>query len=247
MRVLSSLAMTAALLLGTSMANAQRAGPPTFENSMAQRALACTHCHGSQGRAAPDGYYPRIAGKPAGYIYNQLLNFRDERRHYGPMTQLLATLSDDYLMAIATHFSSLQVPYPAPVGSAAPAAVLERGRQLVQQGDASRQVPACAQCHGQRMTGVLPNVPGLLGLPRDYLNAQLGAWRSGKRRAHAPDCMADIAKALQPQDIESVAHWLAAQPVPVDSKPVAPNSSRDGLKPGSVPTCGTADRMAARP
>lgn len=25
------------------------------------------------------------------------------------------------------------------------------------------------------MTGVAPNIPGLLGLPRDYLNAQLGA------------------------------------------------------------------------
>ena len=33
-------------------------------------------------------------------------------------------------------------------------------------------------------------VPGLLGLPRDYLNGQLGAWRSGQRRAVEPDCMA---------------------------------------------------------
>ena len=29
--------------------------------------LACTTCHGKEGRAGPDGYYPRIAGKPAGY------------------------------------------------------------------------------------------------------------------------------------------------------------------------------------
>jgi cytochrome c553 len=36
-----------------------------FEDSMAQRSLACTHCHGAGGRAAPDGYHPRIAGKPA--------------------------------------------------------------------------------------------------------------------------------------------------------------------------------------
>ena len=30
--------------------------------------LACTGCHGAEGRAASDGYYPRIAGKPAGYL-----------------------------------------------------------------------------------------------------------------------------------------------------------------------------------
>ena len=36
-----------------------------FEDTMAQRTLACTACHGEQGRAGPDGYYPRLAGKPA--------------------------------------------------------------------------------------------------------------------------------------------------------------------------------------
>ena len=39
-----------------------------FEDSIAQRTMACTACHGPQGRAAPDGYYPRLAGKPVGYL-----------------------------------------------------------------------------------------------------------------------------------------------------------------------------------
>jgi cytochrome c553 len=30
----------------------------------------------------------RIAGKPAGYLYNQLLNFRDGRRNYPLMTYI---------------------------------------------------------------------------------------------------------------------------------------------------------------
>ncbi|MEO6016219.1 MAG: c-type cytochrome, partial [Polaromonas sp.] len=72
-----------------------------FEDTIAQRTLACTACHGPQGRAAPEGYYPRLAGKPAGYLYNQLLNFREGRRHYGLMTQLIEPLSDAYLMEIA--------------------------------------------------------------------------------------------------------------------------------------------------
>ena len=228
-RLLASLA-----LLVATAASAQSMAPRPFEDSIAQRSLACTHCHGAQGRAAPDGYYPRLAGKPAGYLYNQLLNFRDGRRHYGLMTQMLEPLTDVYLLEIAQYFASLDVPYPAPVPANAPRELVERGRVLVMQGDAQRQLPACVQCHGPRMTGVLPNVPGLLGLPRDYLNAQLGAWRAGKRRAHAPDCMAQVAQRMSPEDIEAVSTWLAAQPV-TDSKPVARLAAAPGL-----PVCGTA-------
>lgn len=187
---------------------------------MAQRTLACTACHGAQGRAGPDGYYPRIAGKPAGYLYNQLLNFRDGRRHYGLMTRLVDPLSDAYLLEIARHFSALELPYPAPTRTSAPAAQLARGQQLALQGDAARQLPACAQCHGNALTGAQPNTPGLLGLPRDYLNAQLGAWRTGQRRAHAPDCMAQIARELRPEDLTAVSTWLAAQPLPASARAV---------------------------
>ena len=33
--------------------------------TLAQRALACTGCHRAEDRDTPDGYVPRIAGKPA--------------------------------------------------------------------------------------------------------------------------------------------------------------------------------------
>ena len=84
----------------------------------------------AEGRAAADGYYPRIAGKPAGYLYNQLLHFREGRRHYGLMTRLLEPLSDAYLSEIAGHFASLDLPYPPPARVTATPAVLERGRLL---------------------------------------------------------------------------------------------------------------------
>ena len=192
---------------------------PAFEDSMAQRTLACTSCHGKEGRAAPDGYYPRIAGKPAGYLYNQLLHFRDGRRHYGLMTRLLDPLSDAYLMEIARHFAAIDLPYPAPAAAQAAPALLQRGRELALKGDAQARVPACVQCHGASLTGTEPATPGLLGLPRDYLNAQLGAWRTGQRRAHAPDCMAQVARGLAPDDVLAVTSWLAAQPLPPDPKP----------------------------
>ena len=213
-----------------------------FEDTIAQRTQACTTCHGPQGRAAPDGYYPRLAGKPAGYLYNQLINFRDGRRHYGLMTQLVDPLSDAYLLEIAQYFSALEVPYPAPLATAAPADVLARGKQLVLQGDPGRQVPACVQCHGTALTGVAPTIPGLLGLPRDYLNAQLGAWKTGQRRAHAPDCMKAVVARLREEDINAVSSWLAAQPLPASTKPAlslpALGNGAKALDCGSAPLAG---------
>ncbi|MEY3473998.1 MAG: hypothetical protein RL087_456, partial [Pseudomonadota bacterium] len=162
------------------------AAPARVEDTMAQRMLACTACHGEQGRAGPDGYYPRIAGKPAGYLYHQLLNFRDGQRHYGLMARLLEPLGDDYLMEIAQHFAALDLPYPPPSpASGVDARTLQRGEQLALRGDATRQVPACAACHGKALMGAQPATPALLGLPRDYLNSQLGAWQTGQRKAHA--------------------------------------------------------------
>ena len=188
--------------------------PSVQAASMASRVLACTVCHGKEGRATPDGYFPRIAGKPAGYLTNQLLNFRDGRRSYPQMTYLIEHLTDDYLREMAEHFAALELPYPPPPPPQAAPAVLEQGRQLVQQGDAARNIPACVACHGTAMTGVAPSIPGLLGLPRDYLNSQLGAWKTGQRRAQAPDCMAAIARQLTPDEVSAVSAWLAAQPVP---------------------------------
>jgi cytochrome c553 len=205
--------------LGLLLAAGAACAAPKFEDTMAQRTLACTACHGKEGRAAPDGYYPRIAGKPAGYLYNQLLNFRDGRRHYGLMTRLIDPLSDAYLYEIAQHFAALDLPYPPPQPATLPPEVLERGRQLATQGNAAAKVPACVQCHGERLTGAVPSVPGLLGVSRDYLNAQLGAWRTGQRRSHAPDCMAQVAQRLSPEELTAVAAWLAAQPLPADPHP----------------------------
>ena len=105
------------LLVAALLASAAHAAAPKFEDSMAQRTLACSICHGAQGRAGPDGYYPRIAGKPAGYLYNQLLNFRDGRRHYGLMTRLLDPLSEPYLLEVSQHFARLDLPYEQPPAS----------------------------------------------------------------------------------------------------------------------------------
>ncbi|MEO6279829.1 cytochrome C [Roseateles sp.] len=223
----AALAASLLILIGTA-----RAEP--VPNTLAQRALACTGCHGKEGRAAPDGYYPRLAGKPAGYLHNQLLNFRDGRRDYGLMSELIAPLSDAYLKELAGHFASLDLTYPPPQKPTLPAPELARAEALIRNGDATRRLPACTACHGERLTGTQPTVPGLLGLSRDYLNGQLGAWRSGQRRAQAPDCMAEIAKALTTAEINAVTQFLAGQAMPADPHPAAALAAPAPLRCGGL-------------
>ena len=232
--------LAALLLLATG---ATSFAAPPFEDTMGQRMLACTGCHGPEGRAASDGYYPRIAGKPEGYLFNQLLNFRDGRRAYALMANLLAPLDDAYLREIATHFAGLSLPYPPPVPVAMSDGDRTAAARLVREGDAARGLPACTTCHGTTMTGTAPFVPGLVGLPRDYLNAQLGAWRNGKRVAQEPDCMAQVAQKLAPEEIGRISAWLAAQPVPQGAKPATAFASPMPLDCGGVPK---ASGMPAR-
>ena len=241
-----ALVMPVAIALGFFLSAGAAGAAPAFEDSIAQRTMACVSCHGEQGRAGPDGYYPRLAGKPAGYLYNQLLNFRDGRRHYGLMTRMVDLLDDAYLMEIAEHFSSMKAPYPPPAAPSTPpaSAVMERGQAIVLHGDHTLRVPACVQCHGQALTGSQPNVPGLLGLPADYLMAQLGGWKTGQRRAHAPDCMATIVQRLSDLDAYAAITWLANQPVPADADKAFSLPHRveglNDLKCGSAPAPGAA-------
>lgn len=195
----------------------------TSLDSLQQRVKACVACHGQEGRATSDGFYPRIAGKPAGYLLNQLRHFRDGKRVYPLMTYMVSHMNDVYLQEIADYFASLNPPYAAPQTSQATPIEMERGRYLVKVGDAERKLPACVACHGDKMTGVAPFIPGLLGLPRDYLVAQLGAWKTGSRHAAAPDCMQTVAKQLDASDIAAVSAWLAAQTMPVDTKAITAN------------------------
>lgn len=209
--------VAACFVFGSSVATAADEGK--VPDTIAQRVAACVVCHGKEGRAASDGYYPRIAGKPAGYLYNQLINFRDGKRTYPVMTAMLENMSDAYLREIAQYFSDQHPPYPAPQATQSNPAELARGRLLVHEGDKAKGIPACIACHGAKMTGTAPAIPGLIGLPRDYLLGQIGAWKIGTRHAAAPDCMAEIVKKMSAADISAATAWLSEQPVPGHALP----------------------------
>ncbi len=225
----------AALLLGATIAAPLCAAerPAVLPDTMEQRLLACTSCHAK--KDVNDAFFPRISGKPAGYLYNQLRNFQEGRRQYPLMTYMVDHLPDAYLHEIAAHFAAQHLPAPPVQKSDASQAVLERGRVLVMQGDAALKVPACIACHGDKLTGVAPAIPGLLGLPRDYVNAQFGAWRTKVRRAYAPDCMATIAERLSLADVSAITSWLGTQQAAPDARPASAIARPLPIACGSAP------------
>jgi cytochrome c553 len=214
----------AILLVSLILCSVNIAGAQPTErapDTMEARLLACAPCHGHQGEGTKNDYFPRLAGKPAGYLMNQLVAFRDGRRRYPPMNYLLEYQSDPYLQKIAEYFAALRPPLVPQAAADVSPAVLARGRSLATAGDQSHGVPACSGCHGPKLTGMEPGVPGLVGLHASYISAQLGAFRYGTRTAPAPDCMQLVAASLTESDVTAVAAWLASLPIPPDPSPVA--------------------------
>lgn len=228
----------AMLLIGLAVcpAYALHAQPTSpAPDSMEARLLACAACHGPQGQGTENDYFPRLAGKPAGYLMHQLVAFRDGRRRYPPMNYLLEYQPDPYLQKMADYFAAQRPPLPARAVPPVSPAVLARGQSLAMGGDPAHGVPACAGCHGPSFTGMEPAIPGLIGLHASYISAQLGAWRYGTRTAAAPDCMQIVAGKLTETDVTALAAWLSAQPIPADPSPVPHGTLPMPLACGSEP------------
>jgi cytochrome c553 len=208
--------------------------PPVFSDTLEQRLLACSACHGKEGEGSRQNeYFPRIAGKPVGYLYRQLVNFRQGRRTYPQMVYLVRHMSDDYLLEIAQYYEKQKPAFPTPIKPVATSQMLARGEALVRSGDPSKNIPACAACHGKALTGMQPGIPGIIGLYPDYVVSQLGAWRNGSRVAADPDCMAKIALRMSGPDMNAVAIWLAAQPGTPTSVPAPESRQKLPLECGS--------------
>ena len=217
-------AAVAALLFSVSVARAGAQETAQAPDTMAARVLACAPCHGAEGEGTRDAYFPRLAGKPAGYLYDQLIEFKQGRRRYPPMNYLLEYLPDEYLREIAEYFAAQRPPLPPPAVPDVSKEVVDQGEALVRNGAGGRSIPACVSCHGAKLTGMEPGIPGLLGLRATYISAQLGAWRYGTRTALPPDCMQNVAARLTEADVKAIAAYLSSLPAPSDPAP-APKGS----------------------
>ena len=76
-------------------------------------AAACAACHGSQGRGDTAKQIPSLAGQAPGYLREQMLLFKQDRRNPGDQTltavkALMKTIPDESLADLAAYYGSLR-------------------------------------------------------------------------------------------------------------------------------------------
>lgn len=182
-------------------------------------AHACFSCHGMDGGG--DGREtPRLAGLDAGYLHRQLDDYASGRRDHKEMATIARRMTPDARVRVSAYYAGLPIP-PRSAGNAN-----AEGARLFTAGDPARGLPACAACHGARGEGLGPGNPPLAGQPAAYLEAQLAAWRGGRRYNDALGAMREISRRLTPAEVRAVAAHAASLGADPPASPAASPSAR---------------------
>lgn len=190
-----------------------RAQPDSAAGGAPATPLAgCAGCHGAAGEGRADVGAPRLAGQGLAYLRAQLDAYADGRRRNAVMTPIAKGLSPQQRHAAASLYARTTAPSAATTTPAPKAAA--RGALLSARGDEAIGVQACANCHGPDGVGLPGQVPYLAGQQAGYIAASLAAWRDGSRRTDPSGQMPHIARALRPDDVQSLAAWFASRAAP---------------------------------
>ena len=167
-------------------------------------APACAQCHAFAGGSDGSGAFPRIAGQSTSYLSEQLRDFSSGVRANAIMSPIARALSLDDIDDVAAYYANVESPF-LPLASADPALV-RKGQELAEAGDAAKGIPGCGVCHGAGGVGEPPTIPYLAGQYAHYIEFELQMWQRGFRR-NSPEAMALFAKKLNDQEIAAIAAY----------------------------------------
>lgn len=163
----------------------------------------CANCHGPAGHSSQPKF-PILAGQQATYIVSQLQAFKMQTRAdpdaLGYMWGMAAQLDDGLMTGLADYYSRQS----AVAGQRDDPALLARGKELYENGDAAHSVPACATCHGAGGSGT-EMFPRLAGQHSQYTIKQMRSFQNNMRSAAV---MREIVRGLQHRDMVAVAAYL---------------------------------------
>jgi cytochrome c553 len=190
---------------------AQDARPDPFTGGSAQagagKAAVCGACHGPGGNST-NPEWPKLAGQHAAYTYHELVELKKGERKSPVMGPMATPLSDQDMRDLAAYFAAQQ---PTP-GVASPDAVAV-AQPLYRAGDARRQLPACAACHGPQGAGnAAARYPRIGGQHAKYNALMLRGYRAQAGAANLdPEAaiMASIAARLTDAEIEALASYVS--------------------------------------
>jgi cytochrome c553 len=98
-------------------AQARTPSPVKLEPAAIERGRAaaaqCTLCHGASGKGDPSKGVPDLTGQSPGYLRNQMLLFKADRRSPGDdqlkaVKALMRTISDEQISDLAAYWSSVR-------------------------------------------------------------------------------------------------------------------------------------------
>ena len=179
----------------------------------------CQECHGVDGNIHANneaGKIPKLAGQHPAYLLKQFNDFRIGARHHDFMAMMARTVDDETAADIFAHYGS----QPVMKGSGAGDSSL--GKKLYLEGDNSRQIQACANCHGADGKGLAKNQPSpIAGLALEfipiiggqdwhYLDQQLRDWRSDERTNSTDGVMNKITAKLRDDEIKALTDYISS-------------------------------------
>jgi cytochrome c553 len=169
-------------------------------------AVTCQACHGAHGEGNPAGGFPRLATQTADYLAAQLRNYADGRRVSPVMAPLAKALDAQKRADVAAFFADQSSPYAAQSAHPTPEQ-RQRGRLLVRVGDESKQLQACANCHGPDGSGERYAAPYLAGQSATYLANAIQEWKAGTRHSGEKQ-MGPVVARLDDHDIAALSAYL---------------------------------------
>jgi len=188
------------LFASLSLATAVRAQdiPPLEE-----RLQLCAGCHNPDGNSViPEN--PKLSGLDVDYIIRQLRDFKSGNRHSNVMVNIVPLVDEKEFKSLAVFFSVQK----RTNGAVADANLVAKGRLIFNEGILGSAVPACAGCHNEDGSGNA-KYPRLTGQNIPYVIQQLLDFKNGVRTNDAKAAMRAVARRLNEDEINAVAHYVA--------------------------------------
>jgi cytochrome c553 len=188
--------MNNAILTVVGLAIALATADVRAQADAAAKAQVCAACHGPNGNST-DPQYPILAGQTARYIFIELRDFKEGRRHDPQKDPMAVNLTPDDMLALADYFSKQT---KAPNGFKADGGKVSLGAKK------SDEV-LCTMCHGGGFLGQ-NEIPRVAGQHYAYVKKQLSDFKA-RRRTNDAGNMTSVASTLSDADIENLAQYIA--------------------------------------
>jgi cytochrome c553 len=178
------------------------AGKKIYEQGVPDKILPCMACHGAKAEGA--GTTPRLAGQHRLYLERRLAHYATDARVDVVMHQEAINLTAQQMTAVSAYLAAQSESKPSAAAQEGP----------LTQAQVAETARVCSSCHGFGGTSVSTTFtfPRLAGQQKDYLSAQLKAFRDKTR--DDPDArtyMWGRAASLDDAMIKRLAAYYAAQ------------------------------------